>query len=125
MAFSTVVTVIDTRIESYFLIFLRMSTVSLAGTEILKGFVTCAGSSAPNATLQAARAALSQYAATSVEVLDMIASALKTFIEEKQPDRILIPSMEVLGYLFSTGALDKLEGERWSRYKRASFLSSQ
>ena len=91
---------IDTKTAHYFTTFLRISSFCSAGRQILTGYVTSAGGTAAESLIATTRAALSNHIGNSYDEFSRVIHTLKSLIGLKAGDRVQIPAMEVLGFVY-------------------------
>ena len=95
---------------SYFYRLLRLSSQSWIKYHLLSGFVTSAGTGSES-LVQVSRTALIRYTAelSQANIHDFFTSLVDIIRNNLNEDRLLIPAMEVLSFLFEAGVTTRLQ----------------
>lgn len=104
--------VLQTSSVKYFRQLLFLTTLEWARKPFLEGFVTSAGTGSET-LVQASRSAFVQYAATlpSEESHELCMAAIDIFMENAANERLIVPTMEFLVFLFDAHLLQALMSE--------------
>ena len=92
--------IIDTKTSHYFTTFLRISSSCPEAQQILTGYVTSAGGTAAEFLIATTRAALSNHIGDSYDEFSRVIHTLKNLLGPETSDRVRVPAMEVLGFLY-------------------------
>ena len=86
--------------DEYFTTFLRSSSSCPEGQQVLTGYVTSAGGTAAESLIATTRAVLSNHIGDSYDEFSRTIHTLKNLIGPDAGDRVRVPAMEVLGFIY-------------------------
>lgn len=119
---SAIVDIAQTSTTEYFRQLISFCDHGWIRAPLLEGFVTSAGAGSES-VLQASRTAFVAYSdSCSAVALSMYCTTIIDVVHDNYSnDRLLLPAMEFLGFLFDAGVLNRLANEMFG-YMKPTFL---